>query len=50
MKFEIVEPSLLKVYKIPINELAVFADHYYLAETPNLSNSVCWGAMGLELR
>lgn len=50
MKFEIVESSLLKVYKVPIKELAGLADHYYLAETPNLSNSVGWGAMGLELR
>lgn len=50
MGFEIVESSVLKVFKVPIQELAGFADHYYLAETPNLYNSLGWGSSGLELR
>jgi hypothetical protein len=50
MGFEIVESSVLKVFKIPIQELAGLADHYYLAETSSLHNSVGWGAKGLELR
>lgn len=50
MPFQIVESSLLKVFKIPIQELAGFADHYYLAETSSIYNSVGWGAKGIELR
>lgn len=50
MGFEVVESSVLKVCKIPIQELAGFADHYYLAENSNFYNSVGWGASGLELR
>ena len=50
MGFEVVESSVLKVYKVPIQELFGFADHYYLAENANLHNSVGWGPSGLELR
>lgn len=50
MGFEVVESSVLKVCKVPIQELVGFADHYYLAENVNLHNSVGWGPSGLELR
>jgi hypothetical protein len=50
MGFEVVESSVLKVCKVPIQELAGFAEHYYLAENANLDNSVGWGSSGLELR
>ena len=50
MRFEVVELSVLKLFKVPIQELAGFADHYYLAETANLYNSVGWGSRGLELQ
>jgi hypothetical protein len=50
MGFEVVESSVLKVCKVPIQELVGFADHYYLAESANLHNSVGWGPSGLELR
>ncbi|MGI0487981.1 hypothetical protein ACN4EK_21285 [Pantanalinema rosaneae CENA516] len=50
MRFEVVESSVLRVFKVPIQELAGLADHYYLAETPGLSNSLGWGPNGLELR
>jgi len=50
MGFEVVEVSVLKVFKVPIQEFAGFADHYYLAENANLHNSVGWGPNGLELR
>ena len=50
MRFEVVGCSVLKLFKVPIQELAGFADHYYLAETANLYNSVGWGSRGLELQ
>jgi hypothetical protein len=50
MGFEVVESSVLKIYKIPIQQLAGFAEHYYLAEKANLHNSVGWGSNGLELK
>ncbi len=50
MGFKVMESSVLKVCKVPIQELAGFADHYYLAENANLHNSVGWGSSGLELR
>ena len=50
MKFEIVDTSVLQVFKIQIVELAGLADHYYLSQTPSLYNSLGWGANGLELR
>jgi Lecithin retinol acyltransferase len=50
MGFEVVESSVLKVCKVPIQELVGFADHYYLAENANLHNSVGWSPSGLELR
>jgi hypothetical protein len=40
MRFEVVESSVLKVCKVPIQELASYANHYYLAENTNLHNSV----------
>lgn len=50
MGFEVVESSVLRVCKVPIQELVGFADHYYLAENANFHNSVSWGPSGLELR
>ncbi len=50
MGFKVVESSVLKVFKMPIQELAGLADHYYLAETSSLHNSLGWGTNGLELR
>jgi hypothetical protein len=50
MGFEIVESSVLKVFKKPIQEFVGLADHYYLAETPSSLNSLGWGPNGLELR
>lgn len=50
MGFQIVQSSVLKVFKVSIKELADLADHYYLAEAQNLYNSVGWGSRGLELR
>ncbi len=50
MGFEVVESSVLKVCKIPIQELAGLADHYYLSENSTIHNSVGWGPSGLELR
>jgi hypothetical protein len=50
MGFEIVEFSVLKLSKEPIQEMGGLADHYYLAETVNASNSIGWGPHGLELR
>jgi hypothetical protein len=50
MRFEVVDSSVLKVCKVPIQELAGLAEHYYLAENANLHNSVSWGPSGLELR
>lgn len=50
MGFQVVESSALKVFKMSIQTLAGLADHYYLAETSGLHNSVGWGPNGLELR
>ncbi|MFB2836799.1 hypothetical protein [Floridanema evergladense] len=50
MAFQIVEFSVLKVFKVRIPELFGLADHYYLAEDTNFENSVGWGSTGLELR
>lgn len=50
MKFEVVESSVLKVFKVPIQELAGLAEHYYLSETSSFYHSVGWGQNGLELR
>lgn len=50
MKFELVELSVLKVFKVPLQELGGFADHYYLSESASLHNSIGWGPNGLELR
>jgi hypothetical protein len=50
MGFEVVEFSVLKILKVPIQELTGLADHYYLAETTNLYNSVGWSPSGIELR
>jgi hypothetical protein len=50
MGFEVVESSVLKIFKVPIGQIADFADHYYLAETSSFSNSIGWGSAGLELR
>lgn len=50
MGFESVESSVLKVFKVPFQQLAGFADHYYLAETSDFYNSVGWGPTGLELQ
>jgi hypothetical protein len=50
MGFEIVEFSVLKLSKEPIQAMGGLADHYYLAETLNANNSIGWGPHGLELR
>jgi len=50
MKFELVESSVLGIYKIPIHNLAGLADHYFLSEINSLYNSVGWGSRGLDLR
>jgi hypothetical protein len=50
MSFELIEPSVLRVCKICIHELAGLADHYFLSEFNDFDNSVGWGASGLELR
>jgi hypothetical protein len=50
MSLVVVEFGVLKIYKMPIQGLAGFADHYYLSETPGLDYSVGWGASGIELR
>jgi hypothetical protein len=50
MGFVILEFSVLKIHKMPIKELAGFADHYYLSETIGLDDSVGWGSSGLELQ
>ncbi|MFM2430527.1 MAG: hypothetical protein RLZZ511_1740 [Cyanobacteriota bacterium] len=50
MGFEVVESSVLKVCKIPIQQIFGLADHYFLAEKANLHSSLGWGPSGLELR
>jgi hypothetical protein len=49
MKIIVVEFSVLKICKMPIQELASFADHYYLSENYNLCDSMGWGTIGFEL-
>lgn len=49
MGFELVESSVLKVFKMPIHISVGLADHYYLSEIASLDNSVGWGQKGLEL-
>jgi hypothetical protein len=49
MGFVILGFSVLEIHKMPIQELAGFADHYYLSETLGLDNSVGLGSSGLEL-
>ena len=46
---ELVDKEVLKVFKMPISQLANAAEHYFLSETPNLDNSIGWGPNGLEL-
>ena len=50
MSFEIVEFSILKIFKVPVHRLAGLADHYFLGETSSIHNSIGWGAGGLELQ
>jgi Lecithin retinol acyltransferase len=50
MKFLCVEFSVLKICKMPIQNLSSFADHYYLSETTGLDNSLGWGVSGIELQ
>jgi Lecithin retinol acyltransferase len=50
MGFEVVESNVLKVCKFSLEELAGFAEHYYLSENANLHNSIGWGPSGVELR
>lgn len=50
MGFEVVEFSVLKVFKVPVEELVGLAEHYSLGETSSLCNSVGWSPNGLELR
>jgi hypothetical protein len=49
-KFELVESSVLNIYKISIHEVAGLADHYFLSELNIMTNSVGWGPNGLELQ
>lgn len=49
MAFKIVESNVLKVFKVPVQKLAGFAEHYYLSEKPSLQNSVGWGDQRVEL-
>lgn len=46
----LVDQEVLKVFKMPIPQLANVAEHYFLSETPGLDNSIGWGPNGLELR
>jgi hypothetical protein len=50
MKFVVVESNVLKICKMPIHELAGFADHYYLSESSGDDDYVGWGTSGLELK
>jgi hypothetical protein len=50
MDLHIVESSVLKICKRPIQTLGGLADHYYLCETTGLTNSLGWGPNGLELQ
>lgn len=50
MGFEIVESSVLKLFKVPIPHLAGLGDHYYLAETSNLTHCLSWSPTGVELK
>ena len=50
MGFDVVQSSVLKVCKLPIQGLAGLADHYYLSEDANFQNSVGWGPKGLEVQ
>lgn len=50
MGIEIVEASVLKVCKTPIEGLAGLADHYFLSETSSMHNSLGWGPDGVEVR
>lgn len=47
---EMVDKEVLKIFKMPISQLANAAEHYFLSETPDLDNSLGWGPNGLELR
>jgi len=49
MGLEIVEFSVLKVFKVLIVELTGLADHYYLWETSSFYNSIGWDSTRLEL-
>ncbi|QCS48465.1 hypothetical protein FEK30_02870 [Picosynechococcus sp. PCC 11901] len=48
--FELVPENQLSVFKESIAVLGGLADHYFLSETPGLSNSLGWGPKGIELR
>ncbi|MEB3224489.1 MAG: hypothetical protein VKJ86_01660 [Synechococcus sp.] len=48
--FELVPENRLSVFKESIAVLGGLADHYFLSETPGLSNSLGWGPRGIELR
>jgi hypothetical protein len=50
MGFEVVESSVLNIFKVPIQQIVVLIDHYYLAEEENSQNSLGWGPKGLELQ
>lgn len=47
---ELADKEVLKVFKMPISQLANTAEHYFLSETPGLDNSIGWSPNGLELR
>ena len=50
MRFEIVQTSVLKIFKVPINELAGLADHYYLSDCVGSNNVLSWDTHGLDLQ
>lgn len=46
MGFEVVEFSVLKVFKVSVQELMGLAEHYYLGETSSLHNLIGWVQTG----
>jgi hypothetical protein len=49
MGFEIVEKSVLAIFKKPIHPALGMADHFYLASSKTASGSLEWGPFGIEL-
>ena len=49
MGFEIVDKSVLAIFKKPIYSALGMADHFYLASSKTASGSLEWGPLGIEL-